>query len=136
MFTFLIRALIFVVSAALGLLVADVILPDFHIDWSDWWGFVLAVLIFAVIQSVLAPWVFKLTRRHAAPLLGGIGIISTFLAILIVVIIPGAGIGISTVPAWVLAPVIVWIITALATWLLPMIFLKSQASQRREDRAR
>ena len=136
MFTFLIRALIFVVSAALGLLVADVILPDFHIDWSDWWGFVLAVLIFAVIQSVLAPWVFKLTRRHAAPLLGGIGIISTFLAILIVVIIPGAGIGISTVAAWVLAPVIVWIITALATWLLPMIFLKSQASQRREDRAR
>ena len=133
MITFLIRALIFVVSAALGLIVADLILPAFHIDWSDWWGFVLAVVIFAVIQSVLAPWVFKLTRRHAAPLLGGIGIISTFIAILIVVLIPGAGIGISSPLAWVLAPVIVWVITALATWLLPMVFLKKQVADRRAD---
>ena len=133
MITFLIRAMIFVVSAALGLVVADLILPGFHIDWSDWWGFVLAVLIFAVIQSVLAPWVFKLTRRHAAPLLGGIGIISTFIAILIVVLIPNAGIGISEPLAWVLAPVIVWIITALATWLLPMVFLKKEVAQRRAD---
>ncbi len=131
MLTFLIRALIFVVSAALGLIVADLLLPGFHIDWSDWWGFVLAVVSFAVIQSVLAPWVFKLTRRHAAPLLGGIGIISTFIAILVVVLIPNAGIGISDPLAWVLAPVIVWVITALATWLLPMIFLKKEVAQRR-----
>ena len=93
----------------------------------------LAVVIFAVIQSMLAPWVFKLTRRHAAPLLGGIGIISTFIAILIVVLIPSAGIGISEPLAWVLAPVIVWIITALATWLLPMVFLKKDVAQRRAD---
>lgn len=133
MITFLIRAAIFVFSAALGLIVADLILPGFHIDWTDWWGFVLAVLIFAVIQSVLAPWVFKITRRHAPALLGGIGIISTFVAILIVVLIPNAGIGISEPIAWVLAPVIVWIITALATWLLPLVFLKKQVAQRRAD---
>ena len=133
MITFLIRAGIFVVSAALGLVVADLILPGFHIDWSDWWGFVLAVVIFAIIQSVLAPLVFRLTRRHAAPLLGGIGIISTFIAILIVVLIPRAGITISEPLAWVLAPVIVWIITALATWLLPMVFLKKEVAQRRAD---
>jgi hypothetical protein len=131
--TFLIRAGIFVVSAALGLVVADLILPGFHIDWSDWWGFVLAVVIFAIIQSVLAPLVFRLTRRHAAPLLGGIGIISTFIAILIVVLIPRAGISISDPLAWVLAPVIVWIITALATWLLPMVFLKKDVAQRSAD---
>ena len=133
MITFLIRAGIFVVSVALGLVVADLILPGFHIDWSDWWGFVLAVVIFAIIQSVLAPLVFRLTRRHAAPLLGGIGIISTFIAILIVVLIPRAGITISEPLAWVLAPVIVWIITALATWLLPMVFLKKEVAQRRTD---
>ena len=133
MITFLIRAGIFVVSAALGLFVADLILPGFHIDWSDWWGFVLAVVIFAIIQSVLAPLVFRLTRRHAAPLLGGIGIISTLIAILIVVLIPRAGITISEPLAWVLAPVIVWIITALATWLLPMVFLKKEVAQRRAD---
>jgi len=130
---FLINALIFMLSAALGLIVAALILPGFHIDVTTWWGFALAVLIFAVIQSVLSPWVLKVTRRHAAPLLGGIGIISTFVAILIVVLIPNAGVGISDPIAWVLAPVIVWIVTALATWLLPMVFLKKQVAERRAD---
>lgn len=130
MLTFLIRAAIFVVSAALGLIAADLILPGFHIDWGDWWGFVVAVVIFAVIQSVLAPWVFKITRRHAPALLGGIGIISTFIAILVVVLIPGAGIGISEPLSWILAPVIVWVLTALATWLLPPLFIKNKADQR------
>ncbi len=132
MLTFLIRAAIFLVSAALGLVAADLLLEGFHIDWSDWWGFVLAVVIFAVIQSVLAPWVFKVTRRHAPAMLGGIGIISTFVAILVVVLIPGAGIGISQPIAWVLAPVIVWLVTALATWLLPPLFIKKRVDERRE----
>lgn len=131
MINFLIRAVIFVVSAAVGLIAADLILPGFHIDWSDWWGFVLAVVIFAVIQSVLAPWVLKITRRHAPALLGGIGIISTFVAILIVVIIPQAGLTISEPVAWFLAPVIVWIVTALATWLLPPLFIKKKVDARR-----
>ena len=131
MINFLIRAAIFVVSAAVGLVAADLILPGFHIDWSDWWGFVLAVVIFAVIQSVLAPWVLKITRRHAPALLGGIGIISTFVAILIVVLTPRAGLSISEPLAWFLAPVIVWLVTALATWLLPPLFIKKKVDARR-----
>lgn len=132
MITFLIRALIFVFSAALGLIAADLILPGFRIDWSDWWGFVLTVLIFAVIQSVLAPWVFKVARKHASAMLGGVGIIATFVALLVVVLIPGAGLGISEPLAWILAPVIVWLVTALATWLLPPLFLKKKVADRRD----
>ncbi|NLP83784.1 hypothetical protein HF576_07985 [Microbacterium sp. CFH 90308] len=124
MFAFVIRALTFIVSAALGLILADLLLEGFHIHWNDWWGFVLAVLIFALIQSVLAPLVSRLTRRHAPALLGGIGILSTFISIVIVVLIPGAGIGISQPLAWIVAPLIVWIVTAVATWLVPPLFIK------------
>lgn len=131
MITFFIRAAIFILSAAVGLIAADLILDGFHINWNDWWGFVLAVVIFAVIQSILAPWVFKIASRHAPALLGGIGIVSTFIAILIVVLIPGAGIGISQPLAWVLAPVIVWVVTALATWLLPPLFIKKKVTAAR-----
>ncbi|HYP73715.1 MAG TPA: hypothetical protein VEP72_06450 [Microbacterium sp.] len=131
MINFVIRAAIFVVSAAVGLIAADLILPGFHIDWTDWWGFVLAVVIFAVIQSVLTPWVLKITRRHAPALLGGIGIIATFVAILVVVLIPQAGLTISEPIAWFLAPVIVWIVTALATWLLPPLLIKKKVDARR-----
>jgi hypothetical protein len=89
------------------------------------------VLIFALIQSVLAPLVSRLTRRHAPALLGGIGIISTFISIVVVVLIPGAGIGISQPLAWVVAPLIVWVVTAVATWLVPPLFIKED---RREHR--
>ena len=133
MFAFVLRALIFVVSAAFGLIVADLILPGFRIDWSHWWGFVLAVVIFAVLQSVLTPWAAKVARRNAPALLGGIGIVSTFIALLIVVLIPGAGLGIGS-PwwTWLVAPVIVWLVTALATVLLPPLFIKKKVGDRRD----
>jgi len=129
--TFLIRALIFLVSAALGLIVADLILPGFTLHWDDWWGIVLAVVIFAVLQSILAPWLFKITRRHANALIGGIGLLSTFVALLIAVLIPAAGIGINGPVAWIIGTLIVWLVTALATWLLPPLFIKNKVQDRR-----
>ena len=133
MLTFLIRALIFLVSAALGLIVADLILPGFYLHWNDWWGIVLAVVIFAVLQSVLAPWLFKITRRHANALIGGIGLLSTFVALLIAVLIPAAGIGIDGPVAWIIGTLVVWLVTALATWLLPPLFIKSRVQDRRAN---
>ncbi|WP_208382534.1 phage holin family protein [Microbacterium ulmi] len=130
---FLIRALIFIVSAALGLLVADWILPGFQIDWSDWWGFVICALIFAVLQSVLAPWLATVARRNAPALLGGIGIISTLIALVVVVLLPIGGLRIADALSWILAPVIVWVVTALATVFLPMIFIKKKVQERRGD---
>ncbi|WP_324253957.1 hypothetical protein [Microbacterium schleiferi] len=130
---FLIRALIFVLSAAVGLIAADLLLPGFRIDW---WGFVLAVLIFAVLQSLLSPWIATVAKRNAPALLGGIGIISTLVALVIVVVIPASGVSIGEpfVLTWILAPVIVWLVTALATWLLPMIFIKNKVEERRSEK--
>ena len=132
MIMFLLRALIFVLSAALGLIVADLVLPGFQISWGDLWGFVLAVLIFAVLQSVLAPCIARVAQRNAPALLGGIGIVSTFVALLVVVLIPGAGLTIGA-PwwTWIVAPVIVWLVTALATLFLPMLFIKKKAAEPR-----
>ncbi|MFB8387822.1 hypothetical protein ACFC3F_11865 [Microbacterium sp. NPDC055910] len=129
---FLIRAGIFLASAAVGLIAASLILPGFHIEWRSWWGFLLAIVIFAVLQSVLAPWLARVAQRNAPALLGGIGIVSTFVALLVVVLIPGAGLTIGA-PwwTWLLAPVIVWLFTALATWLLPAIFIKRKLDARR-----
>lgn len=128
MLTFLLRALIFLLSAALGLIVATLLLPGFVIDWADWWGFVLCVVIFAILQSVLAPWVTRMAKRYAPALLGGIGIISTLIALLIVVLLPIGGVRITDALSWVLGPVIVWVVTALATVLLPMLLIKKKVT--------
>jgi len=132
MIMFLLRALIFLASAAVGLIVADLILPGFAIDWGSPLGFILAIVIFAVLQSVLAPWLARVAQRNAPALLGGIGIVSTFVALVVVVLIPGAGLTIGA-PwwTWVIAPVIVWLVTALATLFLPMIFIKKKVDDRR-----
>jgi len=134
MVMFFLRALIFLASAALGLIVADALLSGFRIDWSDWWGFVLCIVIFAILQSVLSPWIAKVARRYAPALLGGIGIISTLVSLLIVVLLPIGGMHITDVQSWILAPVVVWVVTAVATVLLPMVFIKRKVGERRDAR--
>ncbi len=130
MIRFLLHALIFLASAALGLIVADLVLAGFHISWRDWWGFLLAIVLFAVLQSVLSPLATRFGRRHARALLGGMGILSTFVAIVIVVLIPAAGLSISDPLAWIAGPVIVWLVTALATWLLTPLLLRGTEPRR------
>ncbi|WP_159502004.1 hypothetical protein [Microbacterium sp. 18062] len=135
MIMFLQRTLIFLASAAVGLIAAALLLPGFRIDWSRWWGFLLTIVIFAVIQSILSPWIASVARRNAPALLGGIGIFATLIALIVVAAIPGIGItiGAPVVLTWILAPVIVWLVTALATLLLPMLFVKKKVETRRKD---
>jgi hypothetical protein len=127
MVRFLIRAVIFVVTAALGLLVAAWILPGFRLEWG---GVLVAVGVFAVAQSVLAPLIFNLARRYASAMLGGIGLVSTLVALIIASLFPG-GIRIDGITTWVLATLVVWLVTALGAWLLPLIFLKKKVTAAR-----
>lgn len=134
MITFLFRALMYLVSAGLGLIVADLVLEGFQIQWDRWWGFVVCIVIFAVLQSVLAPWVSKLADRYAPVLMGGIGIFSTLIALIIVVVLPIGGLRIVDLTGWLLGSVIVWLITALGSVLLPLIFLRKKVDRARSPR--
>ena len=134
MITLLFRGLMYVVSAGLGLIVADALLAGFQIQWDKWWGFVICILIFAILQSVLAPWVSKLADRYAPVLMGGIGIFSTLIALVIVVLLPIGGLRIVDLTGWLLGAVIVWLITALGSVLLPLIFLKRKVDAKEPRR--
>ena len=131
MITLLFRSLMYLASAGLGLIVADLLLDGFQIQWSRWWGFVLCIVIFAILQSILAPWVSKLADRYAPVLMGGIGIFSTLIALVIVVLLPIGGLRIVDATGWLLGAVIVWLVTALGSVLLPLIFLKKEVKERR-----
>ncbi len=134
MITLLFRGLMYVVSAGLGLIVADALLAGFQIQWDKWWGFVICILIFAILQSVLAPWVSKLADRYAPVLMGGIGIFSTLIALVVVVLLPIGGLRIVDLTGWLLGSVIVWLITALGSVLLPLIFLKRKVDAKEPRR--
>jgi hypothetical protein len=102
------------VSAAAGLLIAKLLLADLHLQAS---GFVAAALVLTIAQAILAPFVFNMARQYASALLGGIGIVSTMLALFIASLLPG-GVTVTNFSTWVVAALIIWIVMALGGWLL------------------
>jgi uncharacterized membrane protein YvlD (DUF360 family) len=130
MIRFLIRTAIFLASAAIGLLVAKVVLDGMSIDATS---FITVVVIFAVLQSILTPFFAKVTSRNAPALLGATGLISTYVALLIADLVSD-GLTIEGFDTWVFATLIVWIVTMLATLLLPIILVKMGVESARERR--
>jgi hypothetical protein len=86
--------------------------------------------VFTVAQAILAPFIFNVARQYASALLGGIGLVSTFVALLIASLFPD-GIRIEGVVTWILATLIMWIITALGTWLLGLWWLRNRRAERK-----
>jgi uncharacterized membrane protein YvlD (DUF360 family) len=122
MLRFLIRLAIYLGTAALALFITSLILPGFRISAS---GFLIAIGVFALAQSILTPFIINMARKYAPAVLGGIGLVSTFVALLIASFFPG-GLTITGIDTWVLASLIVWLITALGGWLLPLLILRGK----------
>ncbi|OCB53226.1 hypothetical protein A5722_01050 [Mycobacterium vulneris] len=126
MIRFLLRIAIFLGSAALGLLVAAWLVPGVSVSA---WGFIAAVLIFAVAQAILSPFFLKMASRYASAFLGGIGLISTLVALILASVLT-RGLSISGIGSWIAATVVVWLVTAVATVVLPALFLKQKAASK------
>lgn len=131
MIRFLLRTGINLVDSLLALLLASWLIPGVHLNWS---GLLVAVGVFTVAQAILAPFVFNMARQYASAILGGIGIVSTLLALWVASLFPG-GLRIEGLVAWVVAPLLVWIITALGGWILG-IFIIDRWWTKRQARAK
>ena len=123
---FLLSAAVFLGSAAIGLLVADLVLDDMSVDGTS---FVIVVVVFAALQAVLQPFIAKMARQYAPPLLGGIGLVTTFVALVITALVSD-GLQISGVDTWIFASLIVWIATMIATLLLPLLVFRKVRQER------
>ncbi|CAN5293337.1 phage holin family protein [soil metagenome] len=127
MIRFLIRTVILLGSSAVGLIVATLLLDDMTVTGK---GFIITVVIFTAAQAILAPFIAVVAKKNAPAFLGGIGLISTLIALLIASWISG-GIDISGAGTWILASLIVWLATALATLLLPLVVFRKAAQAHR-----
>lgn len=128
MIRFLVSAVLFFAAAAVGLLVANVALEDVTVTSAV--SFFTAVLVFAVIQAVIAPFLLKVTRKHATALMGGVGLLATLVALLTATLVSD-GLTITGFQTWVFATLIVWLVTMIASWVLPLIFVKRAVERRR-----
>lgn len=128
----LIRLVLTLIGNALGLWIASLILDDMSLTAS---GFVIAVVIFTVLAAVLQRLIVKLASERAPALETGSALISTFLALVITTLVSD-GLEISGFSTWVIATVLVWILTLIAGILLPMFLLKDAADKKTKKKDR
>lgn len=123
----LIRAGIFFGAAAIGLVLAAWLVPGVGLTLP---GFLVAVAVFTVVQSLLTPIAIKIADRYSPSLVGGMGLLSTALALWVASMFQG-GVTIDGTMAWVLGTLVVWLATALGWWLLPLWLLKEKVRDRK-----
>lgn len=132
MLRLIIRTLVFLGAAALGIIAAAILVDGVEVTAS---GFFIVVALYAVVQSVISPFIARVAAKNASALLGGVGIIAALIALFAATLV-GDSLTISGgIGTWIAATVVVWLVTALATLLLPWILVKAGVERARENRA-
>lgn len=126
MIRLLIRVGVALLGAAIGFVVAAAVLDGMTLDGA---AFLLAIVIFVVLTAVLEPLIEKIGDEHLSIISAASSLITTFLALLITELISD-GLTIDGLDTWLFATLIVWVCTALATWILLRMFIKNVRENR------
>jgi uncharacterized membrane protein YvlD (DUF360 family) len=120
MIRFFFNVIVHVIAAAVGLIVAATILDDMALDVD---GFLIAVLIFAVVDAIIQPLIIKVAWKYSPALTGSSALLATFVALIVTTIVSD-GLRIDGAWTWVIATVIVWVAAMLAGLILPVTIFK------------
>ena len=118
--------LVHLIANALGLILAAWILDDMTLNAS---GFLLALLIFTIIEIVIQPLIVQMSMRHARALAGSSALLASFVALIITAWVSD-GLQISGGTTWLLATVIIWAASLLLGILLPLVVFKRWMAER------
>ncbi|HZK04438.1 MAG TPA: hypothetical protein VFC82_01155 [Actinomycetaceae bacterium] len=130
MLRFLASTALHLLGNAIGLLIAALVVPGFHVRPV---GFVVSVLFFTGVEVLLSPFVLKMAIRYAPALRGGIALVTTLVGLILTNIFTD-GLTIIGLTAWVLAPLIVWLSVLLAAVILPMFMFKKTLGEAAGER--
>lgn len=120
MLRFLINVGLALLTNAIALIVADLVLDDFSLTVS---GFVVAVAIFTGVYALAQPFLTQQAMSRASALRGSVALVSTLVALIVTAIISD-GLEIEGFTTWLLATVIVWFAALIGAWLLPLVIVK------------
>ncbi len=121
MIRFLVNTAVYMAAAAIGLIVADIILDGLSIVYPI--GFVVAALLFGLIQALLTPFFESITEKNASVLTGGVGLFSAFVALFITAAISD-DISVDGLTTWFLAALIIWLASMVAALILKLTVAK------------
>ena len=122
------RVVLSLIGNALGLWIADLVLDKMSVTYPA--GFLVEVAIFTLIVIVVQPLIVKMTIGKSAALAGSSALIATFVALLITSLIAD-DLNIDGVTTWIVATIIIWLISMLGAVVLPLfLFKKTMAAVR------
>lgn len=111
----LLRAVVLLGSWAIGLAVAAWVVPGVRVSVS---GFVVAVVLFSMLQAILSLWILRLPRAYASLLFGGTGLALTVVALGLASGFTH-GLTIHGGASWIAATIVVWLVTTVGAITLP-----------------
>lgn len=112
---FLIAWILGLAGAAIGLLVCSLIFGD-NFKFSSFGGFVMALVIFAILSAIIPFFILKFLLRHADSIVALTGLFSTFIALFVTAITPWMHIG--GFWTWVWSILIIWVL-GMFIWVIP-----------------
>ena len=113
---------------ALALVAASILLTGFTINGL---AFAVAVCIFTASTVILEPLITKIARQNAPYLLGGIALVTTFVGLLVTTLVTD-GLSITGIATWVIATLIIWLATIVASLVLPLFLFKELLGNHRK----
>jgi uncharacterized membrane protein YvlD (DUF360 family) len=123
----LLAGLIRLLANTIGLIVATLVLSGMSITGVT---FVVAVLIFTLIEIVTEPLLRQTAERHVPALMGGVSLVATFIGLVLTTLI-SSGLKIHGISTWLLATLIVWVAALIAGLILPLFLVKKAVNERR-----
>ena len=112
---FLMAWILGLAGAAIGLLLCSLIFGE-NFKFSSFGGFLLALVVFAILSAIIPIFILKALVRHADSLVALTGLISTFIALFITAITPWMNI--SGFWTWVWSILIIWVL-GMFIWVIP-----------------
>ena len=117
------RAVVFLASWAIGLVIAARVVPGVSLSAA---GFAAAMVVFAVTQAAASWWIVKSSHRCAPLFLGGTGLALTIVGLIVASVLT-SGLAIDSTASWLAATVVVWLVTTIGAITLPEVLTRDGA---------
>jgi putative membrane protein len=113
---------------ALGLLVAAWVLPDMEVSGT---AFLIAVVLFTVVYAIASPFFTQMALSKVPALRGGVALVATLVGLLVTAAVSD-GLTITGVTTWILATLIVWLVSLVGVLLLPLVLVKKAVDEKKD----
>ena len=124
----MIRTAVYFASALIGIIAADVILSGFHVDGAI--TYLVVAIIVGLLQAILSPIFRRVAERKARAFMGGVGLVTTFVSLVLTSLFMG-DFSMDGVTTWILSTLVVWLFTAIAAFILPLLLVRKAVAERR-----